>query len=86
MLTHTREKTYKCAHSYCDKQFHQKSGLNNHILTHTGERPFKCTVCSKAFIQSNHLKEHFEHTVVRSLLYVLFVANRLHTKVSSPFI
>ncbi|CAL1274910.1 unnamed protein product [Larinioides sclopetarius] len=32
--------------------------LRRHELVHTGDRPFKCTLCSRSFTQNTHLKKH----------------------------
>ncbi|KFQ83762.1 Zinc finger protein 574, partial [Phoenicopterus ruber ruber] len=33
----------------CGKMFKKKSHVRNHLLTHTGERPFHCKECGKSF-------------------------------------
>jgi len=35
-----------------------KQKLKEHILTHTGEKRFHCTVCNRGFITRKHLKTH----------------------------
>uniref|UniRef100_A0A4W6G9S0 C2H2-type domain-containing protein n=1 Tax=Lates calcarifer TaxID=8187 RepID=A0A4W6G9S0_LATCA len=32
--------------------------MNRHRLTHTGERPYHCSVCDRSFNQSGRLREH----------------------------
>lgn len=47
---------WKC--NMCDKAFRHPFGLQQHIYTHTGERPHKCLQCPKAFYSSNDLRRH----------------------------
>lgn len=45
--------------------FTQKGSLVKHMLTHSGEKPYKCTVegCTRAFAQSGNLARHYRsHT------------------------
>jgi len=43
---------------YCEKVFQNNSRLERHIRSHTGERPFTCTLCGDRFKQKCHLTVH----------------------------
>ena len=49
-------KTYIC--EICSKRFCEKWLLSRHLRVHTGERPFKCTLCNYSAGQSFNLKRH----------------------------
>ncbi|CAH0484921.1 unnamed protein product [Peronospora farinosa] len=44
----------------CTKQFRGRSELQNHIRTHTGEKPLKCSYagCTKRYAHSSNLRAH----------------------------
>eukprot|EP01083_Nonionella_stella_P193306 714090_1 len=42
----------------CDKKFQYSRQLADHERVHTGERPFKCTVCGTRFARKNYLRKH----------------------------
>ncbi|XP_054626259.1 zinc finger protein 501-like [Dunckerocampus dactyliophorus] len=46
----------KC--SLCDKTFARKNNLKEHMICHTGERPFICSVCGKSFSRKGILTRH----------------------------
>ncbi|KAK9453377.1 zinc finger protein FZF1 [Dipodascopsis uninucleata] len=55
-----RSKKYICTLDGCDKRYTRPSLLEQHIRSHTDERPFKCDIpnCSKAFRRVSHLRVH----------------------------
>ena len=50
--------TFRC--EICQRKFTQLSHLQQHIRTHTGDKPYKCRHpgCTKAFSQLSNLQSH----------------------------
>ncbi|XP_006825191.1 zinc finger protein 341-like [Saccoglossus kowalevskii] len=48
----------KC--TFCDKTFNKNFDLQQHIRSHTGEKPFQCIVCGRAFAQKSNVKKHMQ--------------------------
>ncbi|MCL4125057.1 UNVERIFIED_CONTAM: hypothetical protein GTU68_036471, partial [Idotea baltica] len=44
--------------SFCSKVFSKNFDLQQHIRSHTGEKPFQCVVCGRAFAQKSNVKKH----------------------------
>jgi KRAB domain-containing zinc finger protein len=43
---------------FCNRICSTFGNLKRHMFTHTGERPFSCSLCGKGFIRKNRLFEH----------------------------
>ena len=42
----------------CGRGFTQQIDLQRHLTRHTGEKPFKCTLCTAQFIRADNLRKH----------------------------
>ena len=51
-------KTIHCPYEGCQKSFNRNARLQEHLRSHTGERPFNCEQCPKDFLRESHLKHH----------------------------
>ncbi|KAI3532058.1 C2H2 transcription factor [Colletotrichum abscissum] len=47
---------FPCPH--CTKTFSQDKGRKRHLLRHTGTRPYRCSLCDKAFARSDIRNVH----------------------------
>lgn len=60
-----RPKKFVCEHEGCTKAYSRPCLLEQHMRSHTNDRPFVCHVegCHKAFLRDSHLKTHLlSHT------------------------
>ena len=55
---HTDGKPYSRVCGYCGELYTSKCMFENHQRTHTGEKPFKCDICPKAFVSKSLLRKH----------------------------
>ncbi|XP_038077575.1 zinc finger protein 341-like isoform X2 [Patiria miniata] len=56
--TKKQQQRKKC--NYCDKSFTKNFDLQQHVRSHTGEKPFQCIVCGRAFAQKSNVKKHMQ--------------------------
>ncbi|QQP39531.1 Uncharacterized protein FKW44_020447, partial [Caligus rogercresseyi] len=52
------ETPFECLEETCDKKFTSRFKLKRHVLIHSGDKQFTCSVCSRPFRRKDHLKNH----------------------------
>lgn len=69
-------KEYIC--SFCDKKLSDEIGLNIHVTTHTGDKPFKCPYenCEQSFINKQLLVRHSRFHGVEIPVYTCSICNK----------
>ena len=50
------EPKFSCSH--CGKKMKSQEGLDKHERYHTGEKPFKCSICGTGFVGRGNLAQH----------------------------
>uniref|UniRef100_A0A1B6LUV4 C2H2-type domain-containing protein n=1 Tax=Graphocephala atropunctata TaxID=36148 RepID=A0A1B6LUV4_9HEMI len=66
---HLGVRPYKCAFEGCTWAFSTSSKLRRHQKKHTQTRQHLCKICGKAFLRSDHLKDHIlKHLVKKSFV------------------
>ncbi|QSL64537.1 hypothetical protein MERGE_001838 [Pneumocystis wakefieldiae] len=60
-----QKKIYKCTFEGCNKAYSKPCRIEEHLRSHTGERPFVCNFkgCEKGFFRKSHLKAHIHSHV-----------------------
>uniref|UniRef100_A0AAZ3R7M2 C2H2-type domain-containing protein n=1 Tax=Oncorhynchus tshawytscha TaxID=74940 RepID=A0AAZ3R7M2_ONCTS len=57
------ERLYREPCPHCGEKFPTKKALEEHLVTHTGEKPHQCSDCGKGFKELSSLKRHLRtHT------------------------
>ncbi|XP_057324333.1 zinc finger protein 260-like [Microplitis mediator] len=54
---HTFERPHTC--EFCSKAFYSIYSLKQHVMIHTGQKPFACSECNMKFTQKGNLAKHF---------------------------
>ena len=63
IFSSTGEKPYQCAWKDCGWKFARSDELTRHYRKHTGDRPFQCQLCERAFSRSDHLALHMKRHI-----------------------
>lgn len=58
--TKRMNKVITCLYEGCGKKFTKTWNILDHFKVHTGEKPFKCAACKRAFSQKGNLTKHLK--------------------------
>jgi hypothetical protein len=57
---HLKKTPFRCTHDGCGKQFQFAHKLNEHLLSHTNIREYRCDLCNESFKYPRNLTDHIQ--------------------------
>lgn len=58
LVVHTDPSFWKYGCDLCTRRFPLKSGFEQHMKRHTGDKKFTCHICNKSFVSRSELQKH----------------------------
>ncbi|XP_076319245.1 zinc finger protein PLAGL1-like [Tachypleus tridentatus] len=77
------EKTFSCSEPGCGRSFSSKFKMMRHMLIHSGERQFKCSICERCFHRKDHLKNHLQVHNPNKIVHSCRFCNKKYTSTLS---
>lgn len=67
LVVHTKPDVWKYGCDICNRRFPLKSGFEQHVKRHNGDKKFMCQVCNKHFVSRSELQKHLGyHSTVKA--------------------
>ena len=69
-------KTKKHACEVCNKRFMKPHEVTNHMVTHTGLKPYQCNICHKMYAHRQSLNRHYD--MIHCISYDCYTCGKPH--------